>query len=424
MITSLHAFAQKDLFAYKTRFIIGTASLALGTAFALVLIVLMNSLGAFAAQKATESMGVDEVLVTPAYAPGTAGITKNVKRQLDDTAVSELKALPGVVDARLENIVEYPSSVAISLFNTDFESDAAVFGIDDAQFDQLAKRKPVNPDAIPVLISKELIDIYNVGIAQAIRKPLVNEDFLTGFTFDLKLGYSSFFRDEKPATTETRKAEVVGIVSGIPIVGLTGKFSTVQDLNKRLLAEKYMPTYVRVYLRLAPGASYADIKQAIQSKSFEASSFDERLGPLRSQMAYLSLVLGGVIGIVFMIIALTIFYIFYTQYVEKRYVLAVIKTLGATSADIIKFFAYQALLMYVAAAALGLALGALVIFILRLLLNSAIGETLTGVVESILIRPGDLLMVAVLVLVVCLLCVAGPVWLANRLSPRSVLADH
>lgn len=425
MITSLRAFAWKDLFAYRTRFFIGTLSLAIGTAFALVLIVLINSIGAFAEQKATESMGVDEVMITPAYAPGLLGATKNIKRPLNDEAVQELQKLPGVASVRLENIVEYPTSIYMSLLGTQFETDAAMYGIADSQFDILAKlRQPKNPDAIPVLISKELVDIYNVGIAQAIRKPLVNEDFLNGFTFDVRLGYSSFFRNEKPEVTETRKGEIVGVVSGIPIVGMTAKFATVEEINKRLMGSKYTPTYVRAYLRLAPGAVYNDIKQAVTAKSFEAASFDERLGPLRSQMSYLSIVLSGIIGIVFLIIALTVFYIFYTQYVEKRYVLAVVKTLGATPGDIVRFFAYQALLLYLAALVMGLVLGGIGIVTLRGILASTLGDTLTGVVESIKITPLDMGIVAALVLVLCCLCIAVPTWLANRLQPRNVLADH
>lgn len=424
MITTLRAFAQKDLFAYKTRFVIGTISLALGTAFALILIVLMNSLGTFAADKATESMGVDEVLVTPAYTPGFLGLTKNVKRPLDPTAVEELRRLPGVTEVRLENIVEYPTSIFVSLFNSDFETDAALYGIPESTFDALAQHPQKNPDAIPVLLSKELIDIYNIGLAQAIRKPLINEEFLQGFTFDLRLGYSSFFRNEQPEVTENRKAEVVGVVSGIPIVGVTTRFQTVEEINQRLLQDAYKPTYVKVYLKVSPQASYAELKEAILAKNFEASSFEERLGPLRSQMSYLSLALSGLIGMVFFIIALTIFYIFYSQYVEKRYVLAIIKTLGATRGHITGFFLYQALLLYSAALLLGLTLGYSIIALLRQSLQSQLGDTLTGVVESIQVTPGDLGTVALIVLLLCLLCVFLPTYLANKLSPRSVLADH
>lgn len=424
MITSLHSFAWKDLFAYKTRFFIGTASLAVGTAFALVLIVLMNSLSLFATQKATESMGVDEVLVTPSYASGLLNITKNVKRPLDEAALAELKSLPGVTDVRVENILEYPTSLFISIFGSDFETDAALFGVADSEFDSLAQRKPKDPNAVPVLVSKDLIDIYNVGIAQTIHKPLVNEDFFNGFTLDLHLGSSSFFHDSTITNTETRKAEIVGVVSGIPVVGLTTRFSNVENMNKKLLGADYKPTFVKVYLRTAPGTDYNKLKAAITSKQFEASSFDERLGPLRSQMSYLSFILSGVIGIVFLLIALTVFYIFYTQYVEKRYILAVIKTLGATPGDIVRFFGYQALLMYVTAAIVGLGAGIGSIYLLRFILANSLGDTLRDAINSITIRSGDVAYVALLVLLLCIACIAIPTWLAHRLQPRTVLADH
>lgn len=424
MISSLRAFAWKDLFAYKTRFFIGVASLLLGTAFALILLVFMSSLESFAAQKTTESMGVDEVLVTPTYTPGFLGITKNIKRPLDQEALTELKNIPGVESVRVENIVEYPTSLYLSIFNTDFETDAAMFGIADEQFDTFATRKLSNPEHIPVLVSKELIDVYNVGIAQAIRKPLINEEFLRGFSFDVRLGYSSFFRDERPANSENRKAEIVGVVSGIPIVGVTTRFSIVEDINKRLLADQYTPTFVKVYLKLAPTATYEQVKSTILSKNFDATSFEEKLGPLRSQMSYLHYILAGVIGIVFSIIALTIFYLFYTQYVEKRYTLAVVKTLGATTFDIIQFFGFQAAILCLFGIGGGLVVGSGIIVFMRNLLDATLGNSLTGIAESVVIQPEHLLQVTALAAGLCLLCVAIPTWLAERLKPQSVLADH
>ncbi|PIV90145.1 hypothetical protein COW46_04620 [Candidatus Gracilibacteria bacterium CG17_big_fil_post_rev_8_21_14_2_50_48_13] len=424
MITSLRAFAWKDLFAYKTRFCIGSLSLALGIAFALLLLVLTNSLGTFAAQKATDSMGVDEVLITPSYAPGLFGVTKSIKRPLDAKAVEEMKKLPGVVDVRLENVVEHPTSLMIDLFNTKFETDSAMYGIADSEFDKRAKRTVKNPDHIPVLISKEMIDIYNVGIAQAVHKPLVNEDFLVGYVFDLHLGYSSFFRDQTNQKAEVQKAEVVGVVSGIPIVGVTTRFSTVEAINKRLKEENSSPSYIRAYLKTSPGTVYETLKASVTGMGFEASSFDERLGPIRSQLSYVYMILSGVIGMVFLIIALTVFYLFYSQYIEKRYTLAVMKTLGATAGDIARFFLYQALTLYGSALILGAILAAAAVYLLRLALTAALGDSFTGVTDSIRILPADIAIIGAIALVLTLCCVALPTMLAQQLSPRSVLADR
>ena len=421
VITSIFSLARKDLHAKKARFIVGVLSILIGTSFAFLLLVTTTSVFAYVENTVTAGMSESEIKVTPKFAVGFFKVTKEEQRKIDEKALNALKALPGITKVRTEAVLKYPTSLEVALFNTKFITDSPLYGIDDTEFVKFIQtdKNTSDPDVIPVLISKELVDIYNIGIASAISKPMLNEDFLLGFEFDIKLGYSSIFSGSSSVVQATKKGRIVGIAEGIPIIGISLKESDVNKLSERYV-DKYVPEYTRVFLEMKDPKQYYVLKKQIEDMGFEAFSFEEQITPVRSQLEVVLYFAGGIVVVVFVLIMLTMFYLFYSQYQEKQYMVALLKVLGARRRDIASFFFYQAGEMVIVGVLCGLLFGYLSTGVLAYVIQS-----LFSTKNLTLITPWWLpIFLFFLQTGMIALAAYVPISLSRKLEPKEALLEH
>lgn len=415
---ALLRLAHRDLFAKKARFVVGTISIAIATGFALVLFVLLMSIHSIMASRIETHLAPNEVQVTPRLSVSLLGITKQEDRKLSEDVVENLSTISGVESVRKETVFRFPTSLVVSIFNTAFETDSPVYGIDDTLFESFRTESKGNAD-YEVLISQELVDIYNLGLAAAINKPRLNENILRGFTFSIRIGFSSIFRDLSNGVTNTRTAKIVGIGKGIPILGITMKNSDVETLNQRYL-ENYIPEYNKVFLILSTNAKFDSIKSTVETMGFDVFSFEEQVAPLKAQLQFMLLVFGVIVGTVFVIVMLSMFYLFYSQYQEKRYLIALLKTLGGGVKDIRNFFLIQVGEILVTGMLFGMIIGLGITWFLEQFLQSI--QIISGTV--LVWEWWYIPLLVVCISVVILLSVGIPLRLARGIEPMDVLSDY
>lgn len=415
---ALLRLAHRDLFAKKARFVVGTISIAIATGFALVLFVLLMSIHSIMASRIETHLAPNEVQVTPRLSVSLLGITKQEDRKLSEDVVENLSTISGVESVRKETVFRFPTSLVVSIFNTAFETDSPVYGIDDTLFESFRTESKGNAD-YEVLISQELVDIYNLGLAAAINKPRLNENILRGFTFSIRIGFSSIFRDLSNGVTNTRTAKIVGIGKGIPILGITMKNSDVETLNQRYL-ENYIPEYNKVFLILSTNAKFDSIKSTVETMGFDVFSFEEQVAPLKAQLQFMLLVFGVIVGTVFVIVMLSMFYLFYSQYQEKRYLIALLKTLGGGVKDIRNFFLIQVGEILLTGMLFGMIIGLGITWFLEQFLQSI--QIISGTV--LVWEWWYIPLLVVCISVVILLSVGIPLRLARGIEPMDVLSDY
>jgi len=331
----------------KVRFTVATVAIALSTAFCAVLLSLLVSLTE-SGLASGDDLGRGQVEVNPTFSSTFFSVTKEEVTPLDEEAKATIAGLPGVESVSREAVVRYPASAEISFFNTTFETDTPIYGVEDRFFEGI----DTTGEVVPVLISKNLIDLYNVGISKAISKPQINEEFLKGFRFDILLGYSSFFRGVERSEATRMKAEVVGVVQGIPLLGVTLPMSEVERINNTYSSEE--PSYNALFLELNKDASYETLKTSIEELGFTVTSTEESMEPLRGQFYLLLFLFSVLAAIVLLLTMLLLFYVFYGEYSNKAYLLSVMSSLGAGKAMLRRFFYYQVLTMGVLGVAVGL----------------------------------------------------------------------
>lgn len=367
-------------------------------------------------------MSENEIRVTPLYRIGFLNVTKTEQKKIDDSSVEAIRTLPEVQGIKRETIAQFPTSLEISLFNTSFETDSPIYGIEDDEFLAKAASKDMSGPE-PVLLSSDLLDIYNIGIAQAINKPQLNEQFLVGLPFTLKLGYSSFFKDQISDKQQIKPARIVGISEGLSIVGLTLPISRVLELNRAYLGDEFEPVYSRVTVTVKPGIDYKIVKEKIKNMGFDAASYEDQLAPVKSQLAFVSALLLGIVAVVLVFIVLNFFFLFYSQLEAKHYMISLLRVFGAGQRDIFLLFIVQMTYIAVAGMILGLILGGAAIILINIILlrdfpfvQDLIGTPLT------LGWQDPILLICVLYFIV-LLAVLYPAWRGSTLLPRDVLAN-
>lgn len=379
MIYTLPQLAWRDLLSHKGKLFSGILALTIGIATSLLLIAIVTSARNIASTTVRASMNANQVKVVPKYSVGFFKVTKQEQRKIDGTALEDLKNIPGVTDLQSEEILQVPASLEVSFFGSKFVTDSPIYGIPDNAFTKLEETSldPKDTDTIPVLISQELVDIYNIGIASAINQPAINEEILSGFEMDIMLGTSSFLNGNSSIKKSTRHAKVVGVVEGIPIVGVTLPESILDEIHHDSLEHYDGPLYSRVFLTIAPSANMEDVLQHVSDLGFQGTSGAEEQARVQHAFSSIELFFFLLVGVIISLVVLSFLQFFYGHRMEKKWLLSLLSALGGNKKDLKYFFLAQVFYFIVLGTIPGIILGYVLILGLNILLTNLAGTLLS-----------------------------------------------
>ncbi len=423
MLSSLFQLAKKDISADRARVVVGILALTVAVSFALILATLVGSLFRLTEEKVSGGANPNEIRVLPKFSVGFFRVTKEEQRKLDENVLNELRAIPGVESVRGEMVLEFPASLDVSILGTRFETDSPIYGVDDEIFNKLARNNTAPAGTLPILISRDLVDIYNLGIAQAINKPMINEEILGGFELNVMLGYSSFFRDTPIEGKKTLPGKIVGITDAIPIIGITVPKSVVAQLNKEHIGEDYIPKYTRAYVQKSNTTSYQEITQKIDSLGFDAFSVEEQVQGVQNQLSFVIVFFYILVGVVFCLIILLFYYLFFTHYRDRRYMFGLIRALGGSGGQVLLLFGIQVCMILLIGTLVGSVIALILIWVGNLVLMPIISGliTLDGALLTLTVEEyGQVVGITVLLVI---LAVLPPMVMATRLRPRETLLE-
>lgn len=129
----------------------------------------------------------------------------------------------------------FPVSAAGNLFGVSYGSDTALSGVDygmvssDVDENKFAYKN--GDEAVPALVPKALLEMYNSSFAKSQNLPGMNPAFLIGKNFDLYLGSSSI----SAGSGELKKtAEIVGLTDRGALLGITVPIEYVIEWNRSI----------------------------------------------------------------------------------------------------------------------------------------------------------------------------------------------
>ncbi len=209
------------------------------------------------------------------------------------------------------------------------------------------------PDRVPVIISPQLIDIYNASIAGALGTPALGSDLLRGFGFDLVVGKSLMLGSRGAKRTGVEHAEIVGVSRYAMRLGVTVPQATAERLLKTYGNSDAPPRYAAVLVQARSAAKIPVLAQAVEAMGF---AVDRTAANTRRLLTAATALCSGVGLLVVALATLNIAHSFVAQLSERRRELAVLRALGARRRELLIITLAQAAFLGLLGGVLGLAL--------------------------------------------------------------------
>jgi putative ABC transport system permease protein len=274
-------------------------------------------------------------------------------------------------------------------------------------------------EEIPVIVSRQMVELYNGAFRRAYRLPKLNPDALVGFGLEVRFGASSLFPSSRRAVTD--RAKLVGFSDAAIPLGITMPLGFVRRLNRELGPPGSSDGYHSAVLQL----SGAEVAPAVVEQ-VEALGLEVRDRGARRAASLMATVLAvvAVVGIVVLAVsALHVMHVFALLTVIRRREIAVMRAVGASRGDIRWLLVIEAAVVGLAAGAVGLAAAV----VLGRVADRAVATGLPDLPfapGTLFAFPGWLLAGGLAVAAVaCVLGALGPVLLATAADPVDGLGD-
>ena len=343
----------------KTRFAYLMISIGIGIASLFALFAIHFGAKEIMMSKALSSIGLNEIIVEPRYKTGLLKVTKKERKEITKETIKQVEQIRDVVSVHPTVILQIPTSMRVSMFGNVFESDAPIFGVPPERIadDVDPAIFSAGADIVPTVVSKDLINFYNMGFADSLGQPKLNEDLLVENDYTLVVGYSSFLGFENADVVEY-PARIVGFSNKVPLIGLSVPLGVVEQYSQDLTDKdaKINSLFVKV-----TDPSYVDrVSEKIKTLGFATESLQEKIKGVNENIKILTLVLGAISIVILLSVAISIFNTFLSDVLEGTMTIGILRSVGATKTFIQNLFLMKSAIVSFLGGVLGVLIGFLV----------------------------------------------------------------
>ncbi|MBI3179227.1 MAG: FtsX-like permease family protein, partial [Deltaproteobacteria bacterium] len=209
-------------------------------------------------------------------------------------------------------------------------------------------------DFVPVVISDQIIDIYNASVAPSLGTPRLTSQTLNGFQFDIVFGRSLMLGSRGARRAGQEPAQIVGASRYAMRLGVTVPIETARRLLATYGDSEEDERYASILLRVRSPTFVPDVAEAVQAAGLAVDETAKRTSDILTGATLLASLVGV---LVLMLAALNIAHTFIASLTERRRELAILRAVGARRMDLVLLVLVQAALMGLAGGLLGLVLG-------------------------------------------------------------------
>jgi putative ABC transport system permease protein len=189
---------------------------------------------------------------------------------------------------------------------------------------------------IPVIISEQLLELYNGGLAVALgggkTLPQIKKEMILGFQFNVELGRSAITRNRSDSMS--RKVQVVGFSDKAIALGVTLPIAYVKRFNERFSGPETAKRYHSIILKVKDQTMFPEIIKEVKQKGLDladktanAEQAAKILGSIKAIFALVSFVIVG-------LAAINIGQMFYMLIYQRKREIGLLRALGASAWDI------------------------------------------------------------------------------------------
>jgi putative ABC transport system permease protein len=197
---------------------------------------------------------------------------------------------------------------------------------------------------IPVIISEQLLELYNGGLAVALgggkSLPQIKKEMITGFQFNVELGRSAIARSK--ADSMSRKVQVVGFSDKAISLGVTLPIGYVKRFNEKFSGIEASKKYHSIILKVQDQTRFPEIIKEVKDMGLEladkTSNAEQAAKILGSVKAIFALVSFVIVGLA----AINISQMFFMLIYQRKREIGLLRALGASAWDIRKIILGEA----------------------------------------------------------------------------------
>ncbi|OGR13525.1 MAG: hypothetical protein A2341_26250 [Deltaproteobacteria bacterium RIFOXYB12_FULL_58_9] len=413
-----------EVLAHRTRGTIAAIGIALGVTVLLVIAGLGLGTRDVVLKEVVRELPVDTIEVIPRtlnlglFEIGTSALLDATP--IDVEALNRFASLDSVAAAypKLEVNLPMGAQGGARFFGRRLYTDLFMTGLPpELLAEEVGENFRDNPDFLPVVISDQLLEIYNSSVAPSLRLPRLTAHTLEGFEFEIVFGRSLMLGNRGAKQTGVERARIVGVSRYAMRLGVSVPLQTAQRLLTKYGDPDVAPTYRSILLRARSPAEVPAITDAVRAAGLAVDETAERT----SNILGAATALASLVGLLVLVLAaLNIAHSFFAALSEQRRELAVLRAVGATRLDLVLLVLSQAAIVGLSGGVIG-ALGA---HLCALLIDWAAAMWLPDfpfMPDSFFLLPGWLNAAALVAAVIA--AVLGALWPALRAAQASLVAS-
>ncbi len=352
-IAGLVELAAQDLAAARLRSLISALGIGLGVG--VLLIVAGLGLGArdVVLQEVVRQLPVDTIEVIPRTLD--LGLFKTDSlfggTELNAETLEKLRALEEVAEAypKLEIALPLGARGGSRLFGRRLYTDLFMEGLPTELIDNEDFRD--NPEFVPVVVSDQLLEIYNASVAPSVGTPKLSDESLTGFEFEIVVGRSLMLGRRGARTEGVERGRVVGVSRFAMRLGASVPLETARRLVKTYGLPGAEERYTSILLQAVSAKDVPSITASVEAMGLAVDETAKSTADLLNAATALASLIGL---LVLALAALNIAHSFFASLSERRRELAVLRAVGARRIDLVVLVQAQALMLGVAGGLIGI----------------------------------------------------------------------
>ncbi len=416
------SFAWKDL----TRRAGELSFVILGTAFGIAAVFILFSL----------RFGIEETLFEAAsrknplseitvYAGSGGNFLKLIGNQnqktLTPATLEEFTKMPQVKHASPHMVYQNLASLDMEILGQTLQTDSLILGMPREVIEnELPENESwTEKNFIPVLVSKKLLDFYNLSLAPGAGLPNVSENTFQGQEIRIYPGYSSFFsHTEKPK--EFLLGKVVGFSDRVDMIGITIPIEIVHNLNAD--EGRTEDLYNKVFLSLDSPRNVSAVTEKLESQGYRVTSLQKEFQDVNRSLKYIEIIFFILSSIILAISLLLIGNSFWSQLLKRHQELGILRAIGASQRALSLLFLLEAIFIGFIGALFGIAGGQIAVGIFKKLLTQSF--TLASLPIEKIFHTSPLFIITLLIVTPLLTTAASgiPIIKTFKKSPRSLFA--
>lgn len=284
---------------------------------------------------------------------------------ITDEDIKRLKAMPEVESVWPQVPIQFPIRAEGELIGVELTTDVVVNGIEPALVQEdVAEGKvfafsddPMKP--IPVMVSRYLLDMYNLGYAKANSLPELSEKWAIGRHFSIVLGQSTVPAMGNGENARAVRAEVVGLTSNPSLLGVVMPAEYVQRFNREFSSDK-SSRYSALHLQLHPKIDMDAFEKKLSAMNLKPDAQRELIRRVQFFLKIILLVLVIFSGLVLFVAFSNVINTFSLILLQRRFEIGLLRAVGTTRNNVVLLYAGEA----ASVGAVGGVLGALLAFLL------------------------------------------------------------